>query len=114
MPGLESTYTCVRKTGATSGIGDNLFICSIVALNADTGKYIWHYQESPGDHFEYDATATITLADLKIGGRLRKVLMQAPKDGFFYVLDRSNGQLLSLALMPDRFTKAIQLAAKTR
>ena len=75
--------------------GDNLFLSSIVALNADTGEYVWHYQTTPGESWNYSAAESIILADLKIDGRLRKVLMQAPKNGFFYVLDRVNGELLS-------------------
>src|SRR6185312_5355811 len=73
---------------------DNLFTASIVALDADTGKYVWHYQVNPNDAWDYDAANQITLADLKIKGKLRKVLMQAPKNGFFYVIDRTNGKLL--------------------
>jgi quinohemoprotein ethanol dehydrogenase len=66
-----------------------------VALDADTGQYAWHYQLNPGEMWEYDATAQMVLADLPIGGKSRKVLMQAPKNGFFYVLDRTDGRLLS-------------------
>ncbi|MCC2658254.1 MAG: PQQ-dependent dehydrogenase, methanol/ethanol family [Panacagrimonas sp.] len=74
---------------------DNLFISSLVALKADTGEYAWHYQEVPGDNWDYDATANIVLADLEIGGKPRKVLLHAPKNAFFYVLDRITGELLS-------------------
>jgi quinohemoprotein ethanol dehydrogenase len=77
------------------GGGDNLYTASIVALDADTGKYVWHYQTTPRDTWDYDATQQMTLADLVIGGKPRKVLMQAPKNGFFYVLDRRTGQLIS-------------------
>jgi quinohemoprotein ethanol dehydrogenase len=77
------------------GGGDNLFLSSIVALDADTGVYKWHYQTTPGETWDYTATQSIILADLKIGGATRKVLMQAPKNGFFYVLDRTNGQFIS-------------------
>src|SRR6185295_14988413 len=77
------------------GGGDNLFLSSIVALRPDTGEYVWHYQETPGESWDYTATQHIILADLTIGGQPRKVLMQAPKNGFFYVLDRTNGQLIS-------------------
>jgi quinohemoprotein ethanol dehydrogenase len=77
------------------GGGDNLYTASIVALDADTGKYVWHYQVNPRDSWDYDAAAQMTLADLVIGGRGRKVLMQAPKNGFFYVLDRQTGRLIS-------------------
>jgi quinohemoprotein ethanol dehydrogenase len=77
------------------GGGDNLYTASIVALDADTGKYVWHYQVNPRDSWDFDSTQQMTLADLTIGGRPRKVLMQAPKNGFFYVLDRHTGRLIS-------------------
>jgi quinohemoprotein ethanol dehydrogenase len=82
-----------RYRGA--GGGDNLFVASIIAVNADTGTYAWHYQEVPGDAWDYDATSPLMLADLKIGGRSRRVLMQASKDGFFYVLDAKTGVVIS-------------------
>lgn len=81
----------------SAGRGDNLFIASIVALDADTGRYKWHYQESPGESWDYDSIEDITLADLRLGGSLRKVLLHAPKNGFFYVIDRKSGKLLSAA-----------------
>jgi len=74
---------------------DNLFTCSIVALKPETGEYVWHYQEVPGDAWDYDSAEPIILADVTIGGVPRKVLFQAPKDGFFYVLDRATGALIS-------------------
>ena len=77
------------------GGGDNLFLCSIVAVDARTGHYRWHYQEIPAEEWDYDCTAGLILADLKIGRRTRRVIMHAPKDGFFYVLDRRTGKLLS-------------------
>ena len=77
------------------GGGDNLFLSSIVALRPDTGEYVWHYQTTPGETWDYTATQHIILAELEIDGRDRKVLMQAPKNGFFYVLDRETGELLS-------------------
>jgi len=77
------------------GGGDNLFLASIVALNAETGAYVWHYQTAPGEEWDYTATQQMILADLRIGGKKRKVLMQAPKNGFFYVLDRKTGELIS-------------------
>lgn len=75
--------------------GDNLYASSIVALRASTGEIIWHYQTTPGDSWDYDATQPITLADLVIDGTLRKVLMQANKNAFFYVIDRETGKLIS-------------------
>jgi len=77
------------------GGGDNLFLCSIVALDADTGKYAWHYQTTPGETWDYNSNMDIVLADLKIDGKPVKALMHAPKNGFFYVIDRANGKLLS-------------------
>jgi quinohemoprotein ethanol dehydrogenase len=75
--------------------GDNLFVASIVALDADTGKYAWHYQVVPGDNWDYDATVDMVLATVEISGVRRPVVMQASKDGFFYVIDRRTGQLIS-------------------
>ena len=77
------------------GGGDNLFLSSIVALRPDTGEYVWHYQTTPGETWDYTATQHIILADMEMDGKQRKVLMQAPKNGFFYVLDRTDGTLLS-------------------
>jgi PQQ-dependent dehydrogenase (methanol/ethanol family) len=77
------------------GGGDNLYLSSIVALHADTGEYAWHYQTTPGETWDYTATQPLILADLEIGGRTRKVIMQAPKNGFFYVLDRETGEFIS-------------------
>lgn len=79
----------------SDGKGDNLFLSSIVALNPDTGEYIWHYQTTPADRWDYTATQHIMLAEMPIDGKPRKVLMQAPKNGFFYVIDRTNGKLIS-------------------
>lgn len=77
------------------GGGDNLYLSSIVALKPDTGEYVWHYQTTPGDTWDYTATQHMILADLEIAGRQRNVIMQAPKNGFFYVLDRATGEFLS-------------------
>ena len=79
----------------SNGIGDNLFLSSILALNPDDGELVWYYQTTPGDDWDYTATQHLILTDLVINGNLRKVIMQAPKNGFFYVLDRTNGELLS-------------------
>ena len=83
------------------GGGDNLFLTSIVALRPGTGEYVWHYQTTPGETWDYTATQHMVLADLEIDGKKRKVLMQAPKNGFFYVLDRVTGELLSAEAYTD-------------
>lgn len=77
------------------GGGDNLYLSSVVALNPDNGELVWYYQQIPGETFDFTATQPIILADLEIKGEIRKVLMQAPKNGFFYVLDRTNGEFIS-------------------
>jgi PQQ-dependent dehydrogenase (methanol/ethanol family) len=77
------------------GGGDNLFLASILALDPDNGEYVWHYQTTPGETWDYTATQHMILADLVIDGVDRKVLMQAPKNGFFYVVDRATGELIS-------------------
>jgi quinohemoprotein ethanol dehydrogenase len=79
----------------SAGKGDNLFLSSIVALEGQTGSYKWHYQTNPGETWDYNAAMDMALADLRIGGRDRKVLMTAPKNGFFYVIDRQTGKLIS-------------------
>ena len=75
--------------------GDNLYLSSIVALKAATGEYVWHFQTTPGETWDYTATQPMMLADLTIGGKPRQVLMQAPKNGYFYVLDRVTGEFIS-------------------
>ena len=80
------------------GGGDNLFTASIVALDAKTGKYVWHYQETPSESFDFDSTAQITTADLVINGEKKHVVMHAPKNGVFYVLDAKTGKAISADL----------------
>ena len=82
-------------------IVDNLFTASIVAVKPDTGEYVWHYQEVPGDSWDYDAVSPMMTADLMLGGAKKHVLLQPSKNGFFYVLDAANGKLLSA----DPFTE---------
>jgi mono/diheme cytochrome c family protein len=77
------------------GGGDNLFLSSIIALKPETGELRWYYQTTPGDTWDFDSTSHMILADVTIGGTLRKVLIQAPKNGFFYVIDRASGKLIS-------------------
>jgi alcohol dehydrogenase (cytochrome c)/quinohemoprotein ethanol dehydrogenase len=92
----------------TKSKGDNLFLSSIVALNADTGKYVWHYQATPGEEWDFDAVQQLTLAELKIDGKQRKVIMQANKNGFFYVLDRKTGKLISAtAFVPVNWASGV-------
>ncbi len=100
-PDLNRLYIGVGNGGPydpavrSPGGGDNLFLASIVALDADSGRYVWHYQVNPREAWDYKATANMIATELPIGGRRRKVLMQAPTNGFFYVLDRETGKLLS-------------------
>ena len=82
------------RTIRSPGGGDNLFLSSIVALDANTGRKKWHYQTTPGDTWDYTAVQDMILADMEIDGTMRQVIMQAPKNGFFYVLDRATGELL--------------------
>jgi quinohemoprotein ethanol dehydrogenase len=77
------------------GKGDHLFLSSIVALKPDTGEYVWHYQQVQRDSWDYTSVQQITVADLKIDGKDRHVIMQAPKNGYFYVLDARSGELIS-------------------
>ena len=84
-----------NKAIRSPGGGDNLYLSSILALNPDTGRLAWHYQTTPGESWDFTATQHMILADMDIEGVQRKVLMQAPKNGFFYVLDRETGKLLS-------------------
>ncbi len=88
--GQPGPWTSVHR-----GKGDNLCTDCILAVRGATGKYVWHYQTTPGDDWDYDSIADIMLADLTINGKLRHVVMHAPKNGFFYVLDRVTGELLS-------------------
>ena len=92
--GTDSGLPWNPETRSPGG-GDNLFLNSIIALDADTGKYIWHYQTVPADAWDLNAASQIILADLELDGKPRKVLLQAPKNGFFYVLDRATGELLA-------------------
>jgi quinohemoprotein ethanol dehydrogenase len=74
---------------------DNLFVASIIAVRGATGEYVWHYQPVPGDSWDYDSVQHLLLADMTIDGRERKVIMQANKDGFYYVIDRLTGAFIS-------------------
>ena len=90
--GNGSPWAAAKRSPAG---GDNLYLASIVALNPDTGKYVWHYQQTPGDNWDFTSTQPMILADLKIEGKPRKVILHAPKNGFFFVIDRTNGKFIS-------------------
>ncbi|HEV3332824.1 MAG TPA: PQQ-dependent dehydrogenase, methanol/ethanol family [Bryobacteraceae bacterium] len=94
--GTGNAEPWVEKFRGAKGL-DNLYTCSIVAVDANTGKLKWHYQTVPNDNWDFDAVGQLMLADLQINGRTRKVIMQAPKNGIFYVLDRVTGEFLSAA-----------------
>ena len=79
----------------TDGAGDSLYTASIVAVKPDTGEYVWHFQETPEDRWDFDSNQQITVADLTIGGQKQRVLMHAPKNGFFYLLDAKTGKFIS-------------------
>lgn len=90
--GNSSQYNrAVRSPGG----GDNLYLASILAVNPDNGELVWHYQTTPAESWDYTATQHMILADLKLAGETRKVILQAPKNGFFYVLDRVTGEFIS-------------------
>lgn len=95
------------------GGGDNLYLSSIVALAPGTGEYVWHYQTTPGDDWDYTATQPLMLLDLEIDGRPREVIVQAPKNGFFYVLDRHTGELISAEAFTEDLNWASGIDAET-
>jgi PQQ-dependent dehydrogenase (methanol/ethanol family) len=92
--------------------GDELFSNSIVALNATTGEYVWHYQTTPGDGWNLEPTMPKIMADMKIDGKMRRVLLDAPKNGFFYVLDALTGKLINKPqnFVPVNWAKEIDFA----
>ncbi len=92
--GVGNSTPYLRQLRSPGG-GDNLFLASILAVRPETGELVWHYQTTPGESWDHTATQHMILAELTIGKRRRKVLMQAPKNGFFYVLDRATGELIS-------------------
>ena len=93
--GNGATWAQEVRQGKGSPHLDNLYVASIVALNANTGELKWHFQTTPGDEWDYDAISHLMLANLRINGRDRKVIMQANKNGFFYVIDRVSGEFIS-------------------
>ncbi|MEO6409025.1 MAG: PQQ-dependent dehydrogenase, methanol/ethanol family [Burkholderiaceae bacterium] len=115
-PDLDLVYWGVGNGGpwnaATRG-GDSLYINSVLALRPSTGQIVWHYQFSPGDPYDYDGTNELVLAELPIGGANTKVLMQANRNGFFYVLDRTSGKLLSATQFARKMNWATGIDMKT-
>jgi len=97
----------------SEGKGDNLFLCSIVAVDATSGEYKWHYQMVPEEDWDYTCTQPMMAADLQIGGRTRQVIMQAPKNGFFYVIDRATGELISAETYVSQNTWASRIDMAT-
>ncbi|HEY6458189.1 MAG TPA: PQQ-dependent dehydrogenase, methanol/ethanol family [Steroidobacteraceae bacterium] len=95
-----------NKKFRSPGYSDDLFITSIIAVRPDTGEYVWHFQNTPGGMWDYSATQSLVLADLTIDGQLRHVIMQAPKNGYFYVLDRQTGKPISIHQYVDSLTWA--------
>ena len=100
-PELDRVYLGTGNAGPydpelrSPGGGDNLFLASIVALDATTGDYIWHYQQNPRESWDYKSTPNMITATLRIDGKLRKVILHAPTNGFFYVIDRETGKLVN-------------------
>ena len=118
-PQLDLVYTGTGNGTAwyralrSEGQGDNLYLASILALRASTGELVWHFQVTPGDNWDYDATQPLMLADLKVQGKIRKVVMQASKNGFFYVLDRETGQFVSAKPFVDKITWATGIDSRS-
>ncbi len=102
-----------NREDRSPGGGDNLYLSSIIALDAETGEMKWHYQTTPGDSWDFDSCQHLILADLDVKGKKRQVIMQAPKNGFFYVLDRKTGELLSAEKFADKVTWAKKVDLKT-
>jgi PQQ-dependent dehydrogenase (methanol/ethanol family) len=98
---------------AIRGGGDSLYTASILAVHASNGQLAWYFQTTPGENWDYDATQPLMQADLTIGGRARKVIMQANKNGFFYVLDRETGEFISGTPFVSGVTWATGLDPKT-
>jgi PQQ-dependent dehydrogenase (methanol/ethanol family) len=111
-PTLDLVYTGTGngtawyRTLRSEGQGDNLYLASILALRSSTGELLWHFQVTPGDNWDYDATQPLMLADLNFNGQTRKVIMQASKNGFFYVLDRETGKFISAKPFVDKIAWA--------
>ncbi|MEQ9450190.1 MAG: PQQ-dependent dehydrogenase, methanol/ethanol family [Pseudomonadales bacterium] len=95
------------------GGGDDLFLTAIISVDVETGRMNWYYQTVPGDNWDYSSAMDITLSELVVDGKPRKVLLQAPKNGFFYVIDRENGELLRAHPYTDGITWATHVDLQT-
>jgi alcohol dehydrogenase (cytochrome c) len=82
--------------------GDALYICSVIAIRPKTGEIVWHYQFTPGDPYDYDSVGEMVMADLNVEGKTVKAVLNANRNGFFYVLDRTNGKLVPRTSSPRR------------
>ncbi|WP_170942338.1 PQQ-binding-like beta-propeller repeat protein, partial [Noviherbaspirillum denitrificans] len=115
-PELDLVYWGVGNAGPWNAAfrkGDNLYIGSVIAVRPKTGEIAWHYQFSPNDPFDYDGTNELVIADMDVDGAKRKVIMQANRNGFFYVLDRTSGKLLKANPFVDKITWAKGIDMKT-
>ncbi|NML87570.1 PQQ-dependent dehydrogenase, methanol/ethanol family [Sphingobium sp. TB-6] len=108
--GNGNPWDHVRRS---EGRGDNLFLASILALDPDTGRYIWHYQANPGESWDYNSTQPMILTDLAFKGVTRKALLQAHKNGFFYAIDRTTGKLISADALVDGISWASRIDTAT-
>ena len=115
-PALNMVYWGTGNAGSWNSNtrkGDNLYTCSVLALDPKTGKIKWHYQFSPNDFFDYDSVAEMVLADIPVDGKPVKALMNANRNGFFYVLDRTSGKLLAANQYGKKVTWADGIDAKS-
>lgn len=110
--GTAGSFPPSHKERSPGG-GDNLFLESIIALNARTGEYVWHFQTTPEDNYDFNANFHMILADLAVNGKSRKVLMTAPKNGYFYTLDRTNGKPVSIGPLTKRINWAAKMDLKS-
>jgi len=115
-PELDLVYWGVGNGGPwnpTYRSGDNLYVGSVIAIRPKTGEIVWHYQFSPNDPFDYDGTNELIQTELKVGGKMRKVIIQANRNGYFYVIDRTNGELLAANPFVDKINWAKGIDMKT-
>lgn len=115
-PELDLVYWGTGNAGPWNAAfrqGDNLYTCSVLAIRPSTGEIVWHYQFSPNDPYDYDGVNELVQAEITVGGQPRKVIMQANRNGFFYVLDRTNGKLLAANKFVDKVNWADRIDLET-